>query len=139
MFTPLRGQPTFSDKTDAICIGSGRFLRCVLVPTLRAAGSGVVVAQTRGSSFASACAKAEGKYEVDTIQKDGSVQTEVVELEAVGSLGEAEGRAAFLQLPAKLPKLKLIGFGVTEGGIVKGGPAVVDLTELLYNCFTALP
>ncbi|KAF4043181.1 hypothetical protein GN244_ATG04663 [Phytophthora infestans] len=138
MFTPLRGQ-SFSDKTDAICIGSGRFLRCVLVPTLRAAGSAVVVAQTRGTSFASACAKAEGKYEVDTIQNDGSVQTEVVEVEAVGSLGDAEGRAAFMQLPSKVSKLKFIGFGVTESGIVKGGPAIVDLTELLYNCFTTQP
>ncbi|ETP01483.1 hypothetical protein F441_21273 [Phytophthora nicotianae CJ01A1] len=138
MFTPLRGQ-SFSDKTDAICIGSGRFLRCVLVPTLRAAGSAVVVAQTRGTSFASACAKAAGKYEVDTIQKDGSVQTEIVEVEAVGSLGDAEGRAAFMQLPSKLSKLKFIGFGVTESGIVKGGPAIVDLTELLYNCFTTQP
>ncbi|KAF1774564.1 Metal-dependent hydrolase [Phytophthora cactorum] len=139
MFTPLRGQFSFSDKTDAICIGSGRFLRCVMVPTLRAAGSAVVVAQTRGTSFASACAKAEGKYEVDTIQKDGSVQTEIVEVEGVGSLGETQGHAAFMQLPSQLAKLKFIGFGVTESGIVKGGPAIVDLTELLYNCFTTLP
>ncbi|KAL8003253.1 putative 6-phosphogluconate dehydrogenase-like domain superfamily, metal-dependent hydrolase [Plasmopara halstedii] len=139
MFIPQRGQATFSDKTNAICIGTGRFLRCVLVPTLRAAGSGVVLAQTRGTDFATLCAKANGKYEVDTIQKDGSVQTEIVEVEAVGSLGDAEGRAAFMQLPAKLAKLKFIGFGVTESGIVKGSSAIVDLTELLYNCFLKVP
>ncbi|ETK72056.1 hypothetical protein L915_20782, partial [Phytophthora nicotianae] len=44
-----------------------------------------------------------------------------------------------MQLPSKLSKLKFIGFGVTESGIVKGGPAIVDLTELLYNCFTTQP
>ncbi|KAG2502724.1 hypothetical protein BBO99_00009716, partial [Phytophthora kernoviae] len=139
MFQPLRGQASFSDSTDSICIGSGRFLRCVLVPTLRAAGSGVVVAQTRGTSFATACANAQGKYEVDTIQKDGSVQTQEIQVEAVGSLGDAEGRKAFMQLPSKLSKLHFIGFGVTESGIAKDGPAIVDLAELLYNCFQALP
>ncbi|KAG7378209.1 hypothetical protein PHYBOEH_000457, partial [Phytophthora boehmeriae] len=139
MFQPLRGQSSFSESTDSICIGSGRFLRCVLVPTLRAAGSSVVVAQTRGTSFATACANAQGTYEVDTIQKDGSVQTEEIQVEAVGSLGDAEGRKAFMQLPSKLPKLKFIGFGVTESGVVKNGPAIVDLTELLYNCFQAVP
>jgi hypothetical protein len=113
--------------------------RSVLLPTLRAAGSAVVVAQTRGTSFATACAKAEGSYEVDTIQKDGSVHTEAVQVEAVGSLGDAEDRKSFMLLPSKLPKLKFIGVGVTESGIVKGGPAIVDLTELLYKCFQALP
>ncbi|TDH74252.1 hypothetical protein CCR75_001437 [Bremia lactucae] len=131
--------PERQQHTDSICIGAGRFLRCVLVPTLRSAGSAVVVAQTRGTSFSSACADADGLYEVDTIQNDGSVQTEVVEVEAVGSLGDAEGRAAFMQLPAKLPKIKFIGFGVTESGINKGSLAIVDLTELLYNCFLKLP
>ncbi|RLN14232.1 hypothetical protein BBJ28_00024230 [Nothophytophthora sp. Chile5] len=100
---------------------------------------GVVVAQTRGTSFAAACAEAQGKYEVDVIQKDGSVHTEVVEVDAVGSLGDAAARAAFMQLPGNLPTLRFIGFGVTESGIVKGGPAIVDLTELLYNCFQANP
>ncbi|OWZ11455.1 hypothetical protein PHMEG_00015520, partial [Phytophthora megakarya] len=138
MFQPLRSS-AFSANTDAICIGSGRFLRSVLVPTLIAAGSGVVVAQTRGTSFASACIKAQGTYEVDTIQPDGSVQTQEVQVEAAGSLGEVDGRTSFLQLPSKLHKLKFIGFGVTESGIVKDGPAIVDLTELLYNCFLHLP
>ncbi|CAI5717022.1 unnamed protein product [Peronospora effusa] len=137
MFKPLRGQSVFSDTTDTICIGSGRFLRSVLIPTLQAAGSGVIIAQTRGLNFASVCAKDEGKYEVDTIQKDGSVQTQVIQVEAVGSLGDAQGRRAFMELPSKLLKLKIIGFGVTESGIVKGGQAVVDLTELLYKSFQA--
>lgn len=37
MFQPLQAQGSFSDSTDAICIGSGRFLvrlRSVLTPLL---------------------------------------------------------------------------------------------------------
>jgi hypothetical protein len=106
-FQPFGG--AFSANTTAVCIGSGRFLvraagqcvvplpfcqltlslgdqRAVLVPTLRAAGSGVVVAQTRGMDFAEWCAQQQGKYEVDTIQKDGSVQTQEIQLE--GKRGE---------------------------------------------------
>lgn len=58
---------------------------------------------------------------------------------AVGTLSTAEGRAAFLDLPSKLPQLRYIGVGVTESGIVKNGPAIVVLAELLLKCFEALP
>lgn len=51
------------------------------MPTLRAAGSGVVVAQTRGTDFVEWCTQQQGKYEVGTIQKDGSVQTQEIQLE----------------------------------------------------------
>lgn len=61
--------------------------RAVLVPTLRAAGSGVVVAQTRGTDFVEWCAQQQGKYEVDTIQKDGSVQTQELQLEGASVRG----------------------------------------------------
>ena len=113
--------------------------RSVLVPAIRAAGGAVVVAQTRGHSFVHACGEAHGTYEVDVVRVDGSVETEKIEVEAVGSLGEASGRAALMQLPAQLPKLKYIGFGVTESGLVEGGAAIVDLTELLYRCFETRP
>ncbi|GMF34838.1 unnamed protein product [Phytophthora lilii] len=64
--------------------------RAVLVPVFRALDSGVVVAQTRGASFAASCAAAKGKYEVDTIDADGHVDTTVFELEGVpGAAGEA--------------------------------------------------
>lgn len=53
----------------------------MLVPVFRALDSGVVVAQTRGTSFATACAAAKGKYEVDTIDAEGRVDTSVIELE----------------------------------------------------------
>lgn len=38
-------------------------------------------------------------------------------LAAAGTVGTAEGRAAWLSLPSKLPKLRVIGLGVTEAGI----------------------
>ncbi|KAG7375376.1 hypothetical protein PHYPSEUDO_001602, partial [Phytophthora pseudosyringae] len=77
MFSPLQG-PKFAPNTRAVCIGSGRFMRAVLVPVFRALDSGVVVAQTRGTSFAAAC---KGTYEVDTIDSEGHVDTAVFELE----------------------------------------------------------
>jgi hypothetical protein len=54
-------------------------------------------------------------------------------------LGTTEGRAAFLDLPSKLPQLRYIGVGVTESGIVKNGPSIVVLAELLLKCFQTLP
>ncbi|TYZ62193.1 hypothetical protein PybrP1_004945 [[Pythium] brassicae (nom. inval.)] len=132
MFRPLRAA-TFSPSTAAVCIGSGRFVRAMLVPVLRAVGADVVVAQTRGRDFADACARASGAYEMDVFRADGSTETEVVEVEAVGSLGDVEGRAAFMELPAQLPGLKYIGFAVTDSGIVKDGQAVVDLAEFVLE------
>lgn len=58
---------------------------------------------------------------------------------AVGSLGTAEGRAAFLELPTKLPALRYIGFAVTDSGIVKDSQTIVDLAEFLFRCFHAIP
>lgn len=59
--------------------------RAVLVPALSAIGSGVIVAQTRGSSFASACAAARGKYAVDCVSADGRVETREFQLEGAWS------------------------------------------------------
>ncbi|KAI9918274.1 hypothetical protein PsorP6_011931 [Peronosclerospora sorghi] len=113
--------------------------RAVLVPTLRAAGSHVILAQTRGSDFVSACLAANGTYLVDCMDTDGRVDTHVVEVEAVGSLAHDDARRAFLHLPSQLPALRFIGVGVTESGLVKNGPALVHLTELLFHIFQARP
>lgn len=60
----------------------------MLVPALRAVGSEVVIAQTRGRDFVDACAQTSGAYEVDVFRADGSTETEVVEVE--GGLYESE-------------------------------------------------
>lgn len=58
---------------------------------------------------------------------------------AVGSLGTATGRAAFMALPAKLAGLKYIGFAVTEAGVAKDSQAIQNLAEFLFECFRAIP
>ncbi|DBA00227.1 TPA: hypothetical protein N0F65_007871, partial [Lagenidium giganteum] len=137
-FTPLHGA-SYSDNTNAVCIGSGRFLRTILVPTLRALGGSVVIAQTRGTDFVETCRKAVGIYEIDEMDRQGKISTKAVTVEAVGSLGVPGDRSAFMTVPSKLPQLRWIGVGVTEGGIVPGSQAMRDLAEFLYNCSVALP
>jgi hypothetical protein len=106
---------------------------------LRAIGSKVVIAQTRGQDFVDTMITTKGKYEVDTVQRDGKILTEVLDIEAVGTLGHEQGKQAFMKLPSKLPKLKYVGVGVTEGGINKDSQAMKDLAEFLYHCSQALP
>lgn len=57
----------------------------------------------------------------------------------MGSLGVPEGRAAFLELPAKLPQLKYVGFGVTEAGLQSNTQVIKDLAEFLQHAFQAIP
>lgn len=121
------------------CVSVCVLQRAVLVPVLSAIGSKVVIAQTRGHDFVDACTNANGSYEVDVYRPDGSKQTDVIHVEAVGSLGNAEGRAAFMELPSKLPALKYIGFAVTDAGVAKDTQAIKDLAEFLYRCFQAIP
>lgn len=92
---------------DCLCIGSGRFLRSVLVPALNAAGHKPAIIQTRGRTFLDYCAAAkEGvadsdansdcdaplKYEVDVVEYDGNVATQVIDCWGAGTLGTDEGR-----------------------------------------------
>ena len=60
-------------------LGTGRFLRAVLVPALSEIGCEVVLAQTRGKSFPEYMMKRlpERTYEVDTVLQDGRVLTTV--------------------------------------------------------------
>lgn len=58
---------------------------------------------------------------------------------AVGTLGDAESRAAFLALPAQLPALQFVGFAVTDAGVAKDSQAIQDLAEFLYQCFKTIP
>ncbi|CAH0490414.1 unnamed protein product [Peronospora farinosa] len=129
----------FSINTRAVCIGSGRFLRTLLIPIFQALGSTVIVMQTRGTKFTTTCTNDKGKYEVDTIDYDGQVHTSVYQLEAVGSLGVSEDRRAFFKLPAKLPQLKYVGFGVTEAGLQSNTQVIQDLAKFLQETFKAIP
>nr|CCA23855.1 conserved hypothetical protein [Albugo laibachii Nc14]CCA24039.1 conserved hypothetical protein [Albugo laibachii Nc14] len=139
MFIPLH-EPTFDQEhTRAICIGSGRFLRAVLVPFFRRIECKVVIAQPRGSDFVKACEANKGSYELDTIDRDGKVSTNTLQVEGVGSLGSDSGRDAFMKLPKQLPQLRFIGIGVTESGISSDSDAMCSLVDLLYQCFRSIP
>ncbi|GLD95889.1 hypothetical protein PINS_up004567 [Pythium insidiosum] len=58
---------------------------------------------------------------------------------AVGSLGDASDRTAFLELPTKLSQLKYIGLGVTESGLCPNSPVIKDLAAFLWHAAQALP
>mmetsp|Transcript_85561 Transcript_85561/g.169808 ORF Transcript_85561/g.169808 Transcript_85561/m.169808 type:complete len:941 (+) Transcript_85561:70-2892(+) len=125
------------ENISSVCIGTGRFLRAVLVPALSELGGQIVLAQTRGTSFVKYLEnRPERTFEVDSVLQDGRVTTARFAVAACGSLGTAEGRAAFMQLPARLPHLRYIGLGLTEAGIVHNGVSIIDLAEFLHGCFS---
>ncbi len=77
---------------------------------------GVAIAQPRGTAFVEAVSQTNGVYEVDTVLASGSVETTRYQVEACGSLSDEADRRAFMGLPARLPKLAIIGLGITEAG-----------------------
>ena len=136
-FEPLNGDDDIFQKVTSVCIGTGRFLRAMLVPALSEVGGETILAQTRGSSFSQYMygRLPERSYEVDTVLQDGRVLTSLFPIAACGSLGKPEGRSAFMKLPERLPNLMYIGLGLTEAGIEHNGRSILDLAEFLYACF----
>lgn len=128
------------DRASAVCLGTGRFLRAMLVPALHEIGCAVVLVQPRGLSFCNYIERrrwsgAGTTYELDTVRRDGSTTTTTHPVAACGSL--ALGRAAFLALPSRLRQLRYIGIGVTEAGVVHNAPAMLALAEFLHGCRAA--
>ena len=129
-------------RASVVCIGTGRFLRAVLVPVLRDVGCDIILAQPRGTSFTAYMADriASGgyaTYETDTVLQDGTVHHAIHAIAACGSLALPDGREAFMELPKRLPALRYIGLGVTEAGISHNGSAMLLLAEFLHRCFLA--
>lgn len=134
----LLEKPTVN-KLDAICLGSGRFLRSVLVPAMNAAGFLPLIVQTRGDSFMrymfdiwnpelSSCME----YDVDTVEANGDVRTDKVQISGAGSLGKEEGKQALFDVLSSLSgPPSIIGVGVTEAGLNEGSKAMIDLLEIL--------
>lgn len=122
---------------DSICIGSGRFLRAVLVPALVAADYHPCIIQTRGKSFLEfSCDKFS--YEVDTVHYDGRVETTEIPYWGAGTLGTPEGKQDVLNLLASkklgtsASKPFLVGIGVTEAGLSSASTkAMTDLYDIL--------
>ena len=131
-----------SDKRqiDSICIGSGRFLRAVLVPALIASNMKPIIVQTRGTSFMKYCKSRchpSGSfdyltYEVDTVEFDGNTVTQEIKCYGASSLGTQEGKQDVMDLIQDMHEIKLIGVGVTEAGLANSSTqAVLDLYEIL--------
>ncbi len=73
-------------------------------------------------------------YEVDTVQHDGTIQTDMIPCYGAGTLGTVEGKDALLQqmIPHISSNIKLIGVGVTEAGLSSSSTkAVKDLYDIL--------
>ena len=105
---------------NSICIGSGRFLRTVLVPALTSTKLSsssfirTIIMQTRSSTFLDYCydkvlleekkattdvvvtTKSQAlTYEVDVVQPNGETIIQLEHCHGVGSLGTSEGRHTF--------------------------------------------
>ena len=148
---------------NSICLGSGRFLRSVLVPFL-SSNSKVAVFQTRGRTFLDSfkqqqkqkhininfssnkdAVDADGNvgvvkslcYPVDTIQFDGNTTTSNIQISAAGTLGTLEGKAQLIdKMLSKIKQISIIGVGVTEAGLSNANnQCMIDLTELLYKIY----
>lgn len=88
---------------DALCLGTGRFLRSVLVPALVGAGFRPALIQPRGDSFvrymhdnnSSSSSPNNGCYEVDTVLENGEIQTDEIPCYGAFSLGRPKDEKAF--------------------------------------------
>ncbi|CAM9609810.1 unnamed protein product [Chrysoparadoxa australica] len=123
-----------NEECKAACIGSGRFLRAVLVPALHEAGIVSFIAQPRGSSFQEALKRSDDlSYEVDTVERDGSTSTAKYPTAGACSLATQGGRETFLGLAKSLRHLQVIGLGLTEAGISAESPAIKLWSEFLHE------
>ncbi|KAL3937889.1 MAG: hypothetical protein SGBAC_007087 [Bacillariaceae sp.] len=125
-----------SDLPNALCLGTGRFLRSVLVPTLVGAGLRPALIQTRGRSFLEfMAASSVSTYPVDTVLPSGEIQTDPVACWGAFSFGKSEDKQYVLDtfLPT-LTGISVLGIGVTEAGLASKDTQVVqDLFLLLQR------
>jgi hypothetical protein len=97
-----------ASEIDCLCLGTGRFLRSVLVPALVGMSLKPALIQTRGRSFleymsSDESRSREGSYPVDTVTPLGDVETANVPCYGAFSLGTADDKQALWQL---VPKMK---------------------------------
>jgi hypothetical protein len=93
-------------EINALCLGTGRFLRSVLVPSLNGTGRiKTCLIQTRGRSFLEYMQKRSdiGTYEVDTVLESGDIETQDIPCYGAFSLGRQEDKHALVEV---LPKFK---------------------------------
>eukprot|EP00980_Cylindrotheca_fusiformis_P018318 scaffold5975_cov99-Cylindrotheca_fusiformis.AAC.3 len=120
---------------DALCLGTGRFLRSVLVPAMVNAGFCPALIQPRGRSFLDYMLTTQERstYEVDTIEPSGDVSTIQVPCYGVFSLGRTSDKHALVECLPKMTRIRILGVGVTEHGLSsKDTSVMVDLYDLLH-------
>ena len=129
---------------QALCLGSGRFLRSVLVPALSHLDISTAILQTRGRSFLEYTRNNidnytlkendtfDFSYPVDTVHVDGLTETTSISYGAAGTMGSIEGKLEAKEMIGQMKKIVLIGVGVTEAGLSSAeNPAMKDLADVL--------
>jgi len=123
------------NEVQCLCLGTGRFLRAVLVPALNHADLSSALIQTRGSSFYKymKSRSKESSYQVDTVQVSGDITTQNVLCFGGFTLGSADGQNATWEFVNSLShSVQIIGMGVTEAGLASANtPAMKSLMDLL--------
>ena len=127
-------------EIDALCLGTGRFLRSVLVPALVGAGLKPALIQTRGRSFLeymqTRSGASRGTYPVDTVLSSGEIDTQEIPCWGAFSLGKEDDKRALAETLQEMKGISVLGVGVTEAGLVsKDTPVMKDLYDLLHLCF----
>jgi mannitol-1-phosphate/altronate dehydrogenase len=126
------------NNVDCLCVGTGRFLRSVLVPAMVAAGFHPALIQTRGRSFLEYMvirdkAVVSSSYEVDTVLASGETQTDLIPCYGAFSLGRPEDKqAVYDKLLPGMGGISMLGVGVTEAGLASAQTqAMHDLYQLI--------
>ena len=141
-----------ASEIDCLCVGTGRFLRSVLVPALVELGLTPGLVQTRGRSFleymsssSSSSGEGEGKdgslykYPVDTVLPSGDIETTTIPCGGAFSLGMPEDKEAVWKLLPTMKRIQVLGVGVTEAGLASADTqAMNDLYELLCRMQTLI-
>ena len=74
-------------------------------------------------------------YPVDTVNYDGTVTTEYIDICCAGTVGSAEGKAALRDLLSD--QIQVIGVGVTEAGLSSpDNQCMIDLTWVLFELYS---
>ncbi|CAB9528763.1 expressed unknown protein [Seminavis robusta] len=131
-------------EIDCLCLGTGRFLRSVLIPPLVATNEcKPALIQTRGTSFVQFMSArqtntdSKATYPIDTVQYNGETETVFVKCFGAFSLGHAPNKDALYRelIHSRMTRCNIIGLGVTEAGLSSPETQVMkDLYELLTVC-----
>ena len=126
-----------SKSVDCLCLGTGRFLRSVLVPALIEAKLKPALIQTRGSNFIEYMkTRATGTYELDTVLDSGAVVTSTVPCYGAFTMGSADGTVALMDFLKTQPlQIKMIGVGVTEAGLANSQTQAMQALFRLLEYF----